>query len=100
MKTLTRLAAAALASIALCSAADASAIDLRNEDERAYPMTVTSSEMTRELSVRPLTLSFYICVGTCEFKVEGVGTVKASGQDVITIRGGRFVTEKAQAEAR
>ena len=100
MKSLTRLAAVALASMTLFSAASASAVDVRNEDERAYPMTVTSSAMSRDVNLRGLTLSLFVCVGTCEFKVDGVGTVKATGQEVITIRGGRFITDKAHAEVR
>jgi hypothetical protein len=100
MKSLARLAAATLASLTLLAAGDASAIDVRNEDERAYAMTVTSSAMARDVNLRGLTLSFFVCVGSCEFKVEGVGTVKASGQDVITIRGGRFIPEPTQAATR
>jgi hypothetical protein len=61
---------------------------------------VTSSAMSRDVNLRGLSLSLFVCVGTCEFKVAGVGSVKATGQEVITIRGGRFISEKPHAEAR
>lgn len=81
------------------AASTAAAIDLRNEDERAYPMTVVSSSMTRDMEVRALTMSIVVCVGECEFKVPGVGATRARGNDTVTIRNGRLIVERATADA-
>jgi len=70
----------------------ASAIDVRNEDERPYTVTVTSTAMSRDLEARPLTLSLVVCVGVCEFEVAGVGTVRAQKNDVVTIKDGKVTT--------
>lgn len=70
----------------------ANAIDLRNEDEIGYRVTVKSTAMSRDLQARPLTLSLVVCVGVCEFEVEGVGTVHATKNDVVTIKGGKVTT--------
>jgi hypothetical protein len=72
---------------------EAKAIDLRNEDNSNYQIQITSSSMTRDIELRGLTLSLVVCVGECEFKVPGVGTAKARGNDVVLIRNGRIVTE-------
>lgn len=69
------------------------AIDVRNEDERGYQVQITSSSMTRDIELRGLTLSLVVCVGECEFFVPGVGRAKARGNDTVTIRNGRIVTE-------
>ncbi|HRE89592.1 MAG TPA: hypothetical protein PK095_10690 [Myxococcota bacterium] len=71
----------------------ASAIDLRNEDERGYQIQITSSSMKRDVELRALTLSLVVCVGECEFYVPGVGKTKARGNDVVLIKNGRIVTE-------
>jgi hypothetical protein len=75
---------------------EAKAIDLRNEDNSNYQIQITSSSMTRDIELRGLTLSLIVCVGECEFKVPGVGTAKARGNDVVLIRNGRIVTEAKQ----
>jgi len=69
------------------------AIDVRNEDERKYQLTITSSSMTRDIDINALTLSLVVCVGECEFYVPGVGRAKARGNDTVTIKNGKIVTE-------
>jgi hypothetical protein len=69
------------------------AIDLRNEDERGYQVEIKSSTMTRDVRLNGLTLSLVVCVGECEFYVPGVGRARARGNDTVTIRNGRIVTE-------
>ena len=32
---------------------------------------------------------FVVCVGVCELEVEGIGTVRASRQDIVTIKDGK-----------
>jgi hypothetical protein len=81
------------------AATTANAIDLRNEDERAYPMTVVSASMSRDMELRALTMSIVVCVGECEFRVPGVGATKARGNDTVTIRNGRLVVERAEPAA-
>lgn len=95
-RALTGLSAATLL---MGSVATASAIDIRNEDDRAYPVTIVSSSMTRDMNLTSLTMSIVVCVGECEFRVAGVGATKARGNDTVTIRNGRFVVERVTAEA-
>ena len=71
----------------------AHAIDVRNEDERKYQVTITSSSMTRDIDLNGMTLSLVVCVGECEFYVPGVGRAKARGNDTVTIKNGKIVTE-------
>src|SRR5690242_13953020 len=72
------------------------AIDVRNEDERGYQMTITSSSMSRDIQLNSLTLSLVVCVGECEFYVPGVGRAKARGNDTVTIKNGKIVTQSRQ----
>jgi len=83
----------AVAGVMAASIGTASAIDLRNEDERGYQIQITSSSMKRDVELRALTLSLVVCVGECEFYVPGVGKTKARGNDVVLIKNGRIVTE-------
>lgn len=90
MKALVRwLSAVALV---ISVGASAQAIDVVNEDTRGYQITITSSSMTRDLTLDARTLSLVVCVGTCEFYVPGVGRTTARGNDVVTIRDGKLVT--------
>lgn len=76
-----------------------SAIDLRNEDERPYPMKVVSKTAERDMELKALTMSIVVCVGECEFRVPGVGNTKARGNDTVTIRNGRIFVERSTADA-
>lgn len=66
------------------------AIDLRNEDDKNYRVTVTSTAMTRDLDVKSLTLSLIVCVGQCTFEVPGIGSVRATNDATVTIRDGHL----------
>ena len=91
MKALLGGFAAMMALVQLGGASHA--IDVRNEDERRYQVTITSSSMTRDIDLNALTLSLVVCVGECEFYVPGVGRAKARGNDTVTIRNGKLVHE-------
>jgi len=87
----------AMAMAMMIGASSAQAIDLRNEDEREHTVKVTSSAMTRELSLRALTLSLIVCVGECTFEVSGLGSVRARGSDVVTIKDGALTSTPREA---
>jgi len=89
----------AMAMAMMVGVGSAQAIDLRNEDERPHQVKVSSSTMSRDLALGGLTLSLVVCVGECTFEVEGVGTVRARGNDVVTIKDGRVTTTAATREA-
>lgn len=91
MKAFVRWLGATLAVSAL--GGSSLAIDVRNEDQRGYQVQITSSSMTRDIELRALTLSLVVCVGECEFFVPGVGRARARGNDTVTIKNGRIVTE-------
>lgn len=94
-----RLLGGLIAAMAVLVGSGANAIDVRNEDQRSYQVQVTSTAMTRDMEVRGTSLSIVICVGECDFFVPGVGRTKARGNDVVLIRNGRIVTEKAARAA-
>ena len=73
----------------------ARAIDLRNEDETPYRVTVRSSAMSRDIELRGLTLSLVVCVGECTFEVPGLGSVRASRNDVVTIKDAKITAVPA-----
>jgi hypothetical protein len=77
----------------------ARAIELRNEDTRQHRVKISSSEMDKDIVVRPNTLSLVVCVEVCEFAVEGVGTVRAEPDDVVTIRDGQLTSVPRVPEA-
>lgn len=80
----------------------AKAIDLRNEGSVARSVKITSSAMTRDIAINALTLQFIVCVGECTFEIEGLGTVSASKDDVITIADGTLAVTpgKSRSAAR
>ena len=75
------------------------AIDLRNEDDQNYRVTVTSTAMTRDLDVKSLTLSLIVCVGQCTFEVPGIGSVRATNDATVTIRDGHLTMTRPAAES-
>ncbi len=75
----------------------AKAIDLRNEDTVARAVKITSSAMTRDIQLSALTLQFIVCVGECTFEIEGLGTVRASKDDVITIADGKVAVSPGRS---
>lgn len=96
MQAMKKVVTGAMTAMALIVGAGAAhAIDLRNEDEVDHQVTVTSTSMSRDLALRGLTLSLVVCVGQCEFDVPGVGSVKATGNDVVTIKNGTVTVTPA-----
>lgn len=102
MNTIKSMKAALMAmavAVPVLGAGAAQAVDLRNEDEVRYTVKITSSTMSRELPVDGLTLSFIVCVGECTFEVEGLGTVSAKKDDVVTLKDGKLTATRGQSTA-
>jgi len=101
MKAMRKMAAALVAVVmgSVPGMGAAKAIDLRNEDGVPYTVKVTSSAMSRNIEVNALTLSFIVCVGECTFEVEGIGTVRASKNDVVTLTEGKLSVAPAPTTA-
>lgn len=70
----------------LGSVTAAGAIELRNEDAQAYTVRVTSASMSQNIRLGPHAASLVVCTKSCRFHVAGVGQVRASGDDVVSIR--------------
>ena len=66
------------------------AADLVNKDNTGYEVEVTSSSGTMSTSINPLTVKTNVCSNTCEIKVKGVGTIKATGSETVSIENGRL----------
>jgi len=87
-----RLVAPLLALLALTFAASAAhAIELRNEDTQAYTVRVSTGKTSQNLRMPARSASIVVCVDTCHFQIRGGGHVKASGDDVISIRDRKLV---------
>jgi hypothetical protein len=95
MKTMLKTLAVMLTMVS--SAGVANAIDLRNEDDVSYEVTVISSSMSTDVHARPMTLNYVVCVGVCEFEIGGVGKVKAQRQDIVTIKDGKITITSGEA---
>jgi len=74
--------------IFVSSSSAASAVDLVNRDNGGYEVEVTSTSGTTSTSINPLTVKNNICSNTCEIKVKGVGTIKATGSETVSIENG------------
>jgi hypothetical protein len=83
----------------LANAGAAQAIDIHNQDERGYTATVTSSAIDTDIDLPARTLSFVISLRECVIDIAGVGKVRASQHDVITIRDGRVTVTPGAAPA-
>lgn len=86
-----------LVMVAMVTGGAANAIDLRNEGEVPYTVTVTSTAMSRDIESRPYTLNLIVCVGVCELDVAGVGKVQASKNDIVTIKDGKVTITSREA---
>ncbi len=99
MKLLKKaMAAVAMMGLLGISAGAANAIVLRNEDTDNHTVSITSPSMSKQYEFRARTLSFIVCVGVCEFTLDGVNTVKAHGDDIVAIQDGKLVTIPAGSE--
>ena len=63
------------------------AVDLRNEDSKTYKVGVHERSFTTWTSVSGGTTLYGVCP-ECRIEVVGLGTVRASGADVVIIRDG------------
>jgi len=79
------------------AAGAANAVVLRNEDTENHTVTITSPTMHKQYEFRARTLSLIVCVGVCEFTIDGVGTTRAEGDEIVAIQNGKLVTLPAPA---
>ncbi len=84
-----------LSAVSLVGVGQAQAIDLNNEDQRAWKVQVTSRTMSKTIALSPRTGAIVVCVGVCRFTGRGLGAVTANSDDVVSIRAGRLVVEGA-----
>ncbi len=82
---------AAVAVAAVMAAGSASALDIRNTDNRDYEVTIITGD---EENAYTFTLhagdeESAVC-NDCKVSVEGVGTIDAAGVDKVEIVGGKF----------
>jgi len=66
------------------------AADLRNEDGKRYEVKVYDGGTTRNTWIDGNSTTQSIC-SSCEVEVVGVGRMKISGSDKLTIRGGKLI---------
>ena len=83
------LSCLALAVATLGLATTAAAVDLKNEDSKKYDVKVEEGAATTSTSIEGNTTKVSIC-SECRITVVGVGTVEASGSDVLVIRNGEL----------
>ncbi len=74
----------------------ASAVELRNLDQRNHTVKVTSPTLKKEYEFRSMTMSVVICVDKCAFEIEGIGTVYATRDDIVTIEPGKILATDAK----
>lgn len=63
------------------------AVDLKNEDSKTYKVGIHERSFTTWTSVSGGTTLYGVCP-ECRIEVVGLGTVRASGADVVIIRDG------------
>lgn len=66
--------------------------DLRNEDSRRYEVKVYDGGTTRNTWIEPNSTTLSIC-SSCEVEVVGIGRMKISGSDKLTIKGGKLIKQ-------
>ena len=75
--------------LALLIAGGASAVDLKNEDSTTYELKIHDGPTTTSSSIEGNTTKVSIC-SDCRIEVVGVGTIEASGDDVVVINNGEL----------
>jgi len=90
---MNRLLRLVLAIVLLAAAPMALAVDLQNEDNKAYAVKIHTSSGTTTTSIEAGTTVSGIYSGDGEIEIEGVGTIKAGGNDVVVIKNGK-ITKK------
>lgn len=68
------------------------AADLRNEDGKRYEVKVYDGGTTRNTWIDGNSSTLSIC-SSCEIEVVGVGRMKISGSDKLTIKGGKLIKQ-------
>ena len=68
------------------------AVDLKNEDSRSYNIKVKEGPATTSSSIDGNTTRLTIC-SDCSIQVEGVGSIEASGDEVVVIKDGKLSIE-------
>lgn len=80
------------AALMILPASFAIAADLRNEDSKRYEVKVYDGGTTRNTWIDGNSSTPSIC-SSCEVEVVGVGRMKISGSDKLTIKGGKLVKQ-------
>lgn len=78
------------AALMILPATIAIAADLRNEDSKRYEVKVYDGGTTRNTWIDGNSTTLSIC-SSCEVEVVGLGRMKISGSDKLTIKGGKLV---------
>lgn len=76
----------------LCLCGAVLAVDLKNEDSRTYEIKIHDGPSVTNSSISGNTLRTSIC-SDCKVEVVGIGTVEASGDQVVIIRDGNLIVE-------
>ncbi len=85
---------AVFVSVSLFAAAlPAVAVDLKNEDSKKYPVKIHSGATSTSSSIEGLMTRPSVCT-KCKIEIEGVGSVEASGSDVVIIKDGKLSKKK------
>lgn len=72
------------------TASAAWAVDLKNEDNKAYAVKIHTTAGTTSTSIEAGTTVSGIYSGDGEIEIEGVGTIKAGDDEVVIIKGGKI----------
>lgn len=64
--------------------------DLRNDDQKRYEVKVYDGGTIRNTWIDGNSTTLSIC-SSCEVEVVGVGRMKVSGSDKLTIKGGKLI---------
>jgi hypothetical protein len=68
-------------------------VDLKNEDSKTYKVGVHERSFTTWTSVSGGTTLYGVCP-ECRIEIVGLGSVRASGADVVVIRNGALDIEE------
>ena len=82
------VAAAVAAGALIAISGTARAVELQNEDEETYQVTVTEGEDTATFALGPLTKEGELCETKCTIKIEGLGSIEAEKDEIVLVRSG------------
>lgn len=82
--------------IVLFSAVPVLAVDLKNEDSVQHTVKITEQTGTREETLEP-NEEKTVCAGACQLDVENIGSINATGTEVITIKEGSLNFEAPES---